>query len=157
MCCNLIRSCCCFTVSTPLPRLPPSPLTRLCQRVNNKLVVIEYAPRSLVGAEHVVVLDWDLNSSIMMGPDQQDHFSEKRNCSCGYITFPDSYQIGDMNQHLSADEFSCVADHSPCVNAGRILSGSSLLLACVRGCTDVIQYLLDAGANADTAIAPHWA
>ena len=99
---------------------------------------------SLVGATHVVVLDWCLNSPIMMGADRQDFYSETPNCSCGYITFPSSYQIANMDQHVSAHEFPCVP-----INAGRILTGSPLLLACVRGYTDVIQYLLDAGADVD--------
>ena len=41
---------------------------------------------SLVGAEHVVVLDWCLESPIMMGADRQDFYSKKPNCSCGYRT-----------------------------------------------------------------------
>lgn len=99
---------------------------------------------SLVGAEHVVVLDWCLESPIVMGADRQDFYSETPNCSCGYITTPASYQSGEMDQHTSADEFPRVP-----INAGRVLTGSPLLLACVRGYTDVIQYLLDAGADAD--------
>ena len=100
---------------------------------------------SLVGAEELVVLDWHLNSPLIMGPDRQDHYSEKPNCSCGYITFPNSYQTCTMDQHISAGEFPCVS-----INSGRVLTGTPLLLACVRGYTDVIHYLLDAGADADT-------
>ena len=61
-----------------------------------------------------------------------------------YITVPASYHTGNMDQHSAADKFPCVP-----INAGRVLTGSPLLLACVRGYADVIQYLLDAGADAD--------
>ena len=103
---------------------------------------------SLVGAaEHVVVLDWSHNSSIAMDSDCHEYYSPPLAAplpDCGYITCPASYYTGCMNQHTCATQFPWVS-----INAGRIVVGSPLLLACVRGCSDVIKYLLDAGADAD--------
>ena len=71
--------------------------------------------------------------------------------SWGYIEFPDSYAIRCMDHHHRADDFPITE-----INACKILTGSALLLACVRGCADVIQYLLDAGAEADARGSDGW-
>ena len=62
-----------------------------------------------------------------------------------FMSFPDSYSIRDMDCHDRASEFP-VHWH---VNICKLYGGTPLLLACVRGYSDVIQYLLNAGADVD--------
>ena len=64
--------------------------------------------------------------------------------TAGYITYPDSYAVHGLDCHDRADDFPQVP-----INACKLVTGSALLLACVSGCTDVIRFLLDLGANVD--------
>ena len=65
-----------------------------------------------------------------------------------HITFPNSYTEHGLDYHDRADDFPWIP-----INACKTVTGSPLLLACVRGCADVIQFLLDHGANADARAA----
>ena len=65
--------------------------------------------------------------------------------SWDYLSFPDSYGVRGFDRHDCASEFPW----KPHWEADKLVTGTPLLLACVRGNSDVIQYLLDAGADAD--------
>ena len=87
---------------------------------------------SLLGAQHVWWIDKVHN------PYENDEHS------LTYLSFPDAYGIRPMDNHNRTSEFPVVS-----VDVCKLYSGTALLLACVRGCTDVVQYLLDAGADMD--------
>jgi ankyrin repeat protein len=101
---------------------------------------------SLCGADRVWDIDVDPASSLTLeygeGPrDAQPMIGHRAR---GYLNFPDSYGVRGMDRHDRAREFACVY-----INPCKLVTGTPLLLACVRGNVDVIQHLLDAGADVD--------
>ena len=65
----------------------------------------------------------------------------------GLVSGPDCYAVAGQEQF---------PDDRNRLNAGKAVTGTPLLLACVRGELDVIQYLLDAGADADARSTDMW-
>jgi len=67
---------------------------------------------------------------------------------CAYLCFPDSYGVRGLDQSNRDDrvnEFPLVY-----IDTYKLVTGTPLMFACARGNSGVIQYLLDAGADADT-------
>ena len=102
---------------------------------------------SLGGAEYY----WPINMDADSGIDWYEQPFRDEDLSIGYITFPDSYGIWGLDTHIRADDFPLEL-----VNTCKVVTGTPLLLACVRGCANVIQYLLGAGADADSRGADGW-
>ena len=74
-----------------------------------------------------------------------------------WMRFPDSYGLRDglrtqcsFPSHLPS--FSWIP-----INAAHLITGSPLLLACIRGCLDVVRYLLRCGADPEAKGNIAWA
>ena len=95
---------------------------------------------SLCGADRVWYIDEDPERTFADGMWALGDMET----SLGYLYFPDSYGVRGMDRHSRASDFPCMP-----INACKSVTGTPLLLACVRGNMDVIQYLIDAHADAD--------
>jgi hypothetical protein len=96
---------------------------------------------SLCGSDCVCYINVDPKLTFAERAWESENDSEE---SFGYLCFPDSYGFRGMDTHDRASEFPVIF-----VNACKLMTGTALMLACVRGNCDVIQYLIDAGADAD--------
>ena len=85
-----------------------------------------------------------LGAQYLWGIDKVHNPYENDKHSLAYLTFPDAYGMRPMDNHNRSSEFPVV-----CVDVCKLYSGAALLLACVRSCTDVVQFLLEAGADMD--------